>query len=192
MCGLLLDRMFRLHVQLTSHLVAIIGKQIVVQGFHISSYRATNTRSVGCKDSTYPPWIATLAGYLAFRGWGTALLSANSATGSISFAAQKTFLAIFSGKLFSTPVGQLNVICLVAGIVASVIVAAVNFITRANKIKKGYEADSMVSVVVKTVLSVAAIMLFAYKLAMSGGIPTVLVWVIVIVLIYVCCAGVFG
>ena len=24
-----------------------------------------------------PPWIATLAGFLAFRGWGTALLSAN-------------------------------------------------------------------------------------------------------------------
>ena len=29
-----------------------------------------------------PPWIATLAGYLAFRGWGTALLSANSSTTS--------------------------------------------------------------------------------------------------------------
>lgn len=131
-----------------------------------------------------PPWIATLAGYLAFRGWGTALLSANSTTGSISFAAQQTFLNIFSGKLFATPAGTLNIVCLVAGIVGSVAVAVVNFMTRANKIKKGYEADSMVSVVVKTVLAVAAIMLFAYKLAMAGGIPTVLVWVVAIVLIY--------
>ena len=131
-----------------------------------------------------PPWIATLAGYLAFRGWGTALLSGNSSTGSISFAAQKTFLNIFSGKLFTTPAGQLNIVCLVAGIIGSAAVVIVNFMTRANKVKKGYEADSMTSVIVKSVLAVAAIMLFAYKLALAGGIPTVLVWVIIIVLIY--------
>jgi putative multiple sugar transport system permease protein len=32
---------------------------------------------------------------------------------------------------------------------------------RANKLKKGYEAESMLSLLVKCVLSVAAIMLFA-------------------------------
>ncbi|MCR5542847.1 MAG: sugar ABC transporter permease [Eubacterium sp.] len=131
-----------------------------------------------------PPWIATLAGYLAFRGWGTALLSANSTTGSISFAAEKTFLNIFSGKLFSTPAGQLNIVCIVAGIVSCVIVVAVNFLSRARKIKKGYEAESLISVIIKTAIAVAAIMLFAYKLALAGGIPTVLVWVVAIVLIY--------
>ena len=31
-----------------------------------------------------PPWIATLAGYLAFRGLGTSILTKNSTTGSIS------------------------------------------------------------------------------------------------------------
>ena len=131
-----------------------------------------------------PPWIATLAGYLAFRGWGTALLASASTTGSISFAAQKTFLNIFSGKLFSTPVGEFNIPCLVAGIVCCAIVVLVNVLSRATKLKKGYEAESMVSLIVKSVLSIAAIMLFAVKLAMAGGIPTVLVWVIVIVLIY--------
>ncbi len=131
-----------------------------------------------------PPWIATLAGYLAFRGWGTALLSANSTTGSLSFAKQKTFLDIFSGKLFATPAGTLNIVCLVTGIVASIAVIVVNYLTRANKIKKGYEAESMTAMIVKTVLAVAAIMLFAYKLAMAGGIPTVLVWVVIILLIY--------
>ncbi len=131
-----------------------------------------------------PPWIATLAGYLAFRGWGTALLSANSTTGSLSFAAQKTFLNIFSGKLFSTPVGELNLVCLIAGVVCSVIVVLTNILVRANKVKKGYEAESVVSLIIKSVLSVLAIMLFAYKLALAGGIPTVLVWVVVIVLIY--------
>ena len=131
-----------------------------------------------------PPWIATLAGYLAFRGWGTALLSANSTTGSISLAAQKGFLAVFSGKVFSTPVNQMNIVCLLAGVIASVIVVVVSFMERANKVKKGYEAESVLSLVIKSVLSVAVIMLFAYKLALAGGIPTVLIWVVVIVLVY--------
>ncbi len=131
-----------------------------------------------------PPWIATLAGYLAFRGWGTALLSANSSTGSISFAAQKGFLAIFSGKVFSTPPGKLNMVCLIVGIIACVIVVVTQFMSRANKVKKGYEVDSMAALVVRCVLACAAIMLFAYKLAMAGGIPTVLLWVVAIVLIY--------
>ena len=131
-----------------------------------------------------PPWIATLAGYLAFRGLGTAILSANSTTGSISLSNEETYLALFSGKLFSTPVGQLNLICLIVGIVASVLLVVLVFSTRARKLKKGYEADSLMAVILKSVLGVAAIMLFAYKLALSGGIPTVLVWVVAIVLLY--------
>ena len=131
-----------------------------------------------------PPWIATLAGFLAFRGWGTALLSANSSTGSISLSNSTAFLKIFSGKVFETPMGQLNMVCMIAGIVASVIVVVTGFMSRATKVRKGYEAESMVALIVRSVLSVAAIMLFAYKLAMAGGIPTVLIWVVVIVLIY--------
>ncbi|SDA60157.1 putative multiple sugar transport system permease protein [Lachnospiraceae bacterium G11] len=130
-----------------------------------------------------PPWIATLAGYLAFRGWGTAILSKNSSTGSIS-PIPEGFLKVFSGKLFETSVVEFNVICFVVGVIAAVLVVFFNFRGRANKIKKGYEAESKTSVIVKSVLEAAAILLFAYKLALSGGIPTVLVWVVVILLIY--------
>ena len=130
-----------------------------------------------------PPWIATLAGFLAFRGWGTALLSANSTTGSIA-PFPDLFLKIFSGKIFSTPITQFNMVCFCVGIVASILVVVLNVRARANKVKKGYEAESVVSLIVKTVLTVAVIMLFAYKLAKAGGIPTVLVWVVDIVLIY--------
>ena len=130
-----------------------------------------------------PPWISTLAGFLAFRGWGTALLSANSSTGSIA-PFPDLFLKIFSGKIFSTPITQFNMVCFGAGIAASILVVVLNVRARANKVKKGYEAESVVSLIVKTVLTVAVIMLFAYKLAKAGGIPTVLVWVVAIVLIY--------
>ncbi|MDO4938557.1 MAG: sugar ABC transporter permease [Lachnospiraceae bacterium] len=130
-----------------------------------------------------PPWIATLAGYLSFRGWGTALLSANSSTGSIAPFPEE-FLKLFSGKIFSSPMNKMNAVCIIVGVVASVLVVVLNFSSRANKIKKGYEADSLLQVIVKSVLAVAAIMLFAYKLSLAGGIPTALVWVVVIVLIY--------
>jgi putative multiple sugar transport system permease protein len=130
-----------------------------------------------------PPWIATLAGYLAFRGWGTALLSANSSTGSIA-PFPKNYLTIFSGKIFETTLGVLNVPCLVVGVIASILVVILNVMTRQNRIKKGYEVSSVTATAIKTVISVAVIMLFAYKLAYAGGIPTVLLWVVAIVLIY--------
>ncbi|MCR4597342.1 MAG: sugar ABC transporter permease [Lachnospiraceae bacterium] len=130
-----------------------------------------------------PPWIATLAGYLAFRGWGTKLLSANSSTGSIA-PLPESFLNAFSGKVFSTPIGRLNIVCLVAGIIACIVVFATGIMSRANKVKKGYEADSMLTVIARSVIASAAIMLFAYKLGLAGGIPTALIWVVVIVLIY--------
>lgn len=130
-----------------------------------------------------PPWIATLAGYLAFRGWGTAILSGNSSTGSIS-PIPEGFLKVFSGKIFETSIVEFNVICFVVGVIAAALVVFFNFRGRANKIKKGYEAESKTSVIVKSVLEAAAILLFAYKLSLSGGIPTVLVWVVVILLIY--------
>ena len=131
-----------------------------------------------------PPWIATLAGYLAFRGVGTNILSSNSKTGSISIKKVESFLSLFAGKLFKTKMGQLNTICLAVGIIAAVIVVLLNVMNRANKLKKGYEADSAAAMLGKSILEVAVILLVAYKLSMSGGIPTVLVWVAIVVLFY--------
>jgi putative multiple sugar transport system permease protein len=130
-----------------------------------------------------PPWIATLAGYLAFRGLGTAILSGNSSTGSIA-PFPDSFLSIFSGKLFPTKLNHMNMPCMIAGIVAACLVILLNVRSRAMKVKKGYEAESMQAVLIKCVLLSAVILLFAYKLSMAGGIPTVLVWVVVIVLLY--------
>ena len=133
-----------------------------------------------------PPWIATLAGYLAFRGLGTQILSSSSSTGSISIAAYTGFLSLFSGKLFSTKLNVLNIPCMVVGIAAAVLVIFLNTRSRAIKLKKGYEADSAAGVLVKSVLEAAVILLVAYKLAMAGGLPTVLVWVVAVVLFYSC------
>lgn len=130
-----------------------------------------------------PPWIATLAGYLAFRGWSVALLTANTTTANIA-PLPKSFLKVFSGKILESAPNAFNIPCFVVGMVASVIVVVLQLRDRSQRIKKGYFVESMLSMIVKTVLIVAAIMLFAYKLAFAGGIPTVLVWVVAIVIIY--------
>ena len=131
-----------------------------------------------------PPWIATLAGYLAFRGLGIDVLSKNSQTGSISVKSIDSFVNIFAGKLFKTKIGELNMPCMVVGIVAAILVVLINVIGRANKVKKGYEADSVGAMLGKTLLEATVIILVAYKLALAGGIPTVLVWVAIVVLFY--------
>ncbi len=130
-----------------------------------------------------PPWIATLAGYLAFRGLGTSILGISS-TNSISFKDNPDFINIFSGTLLKTPEGELNWPCMIVGIVAAALVVLLIFKNRATRLKKGYEVDELKMDVTKSVLGAAVILLLMYKLALSGGIPTVLVWVAAVVLFY--------
>ena len=130
-----------------------------------------------------PPWIATLAGYLAFRGLGTSILRNNSVTGSIA-PFPRSFLDIFSGTLFKSAEGTINIPCLIAGIAAAAIVVLSVFWTRSSRLKKGYEADTVGAAAAKAGIGAAAIMLVMIKLSLAGGIPVVLLWVAGVVLIY--------
>ena len=124
-----------------------------------------------------PPWIATLGGFLAFRGLGTKIVTMASMTASISINDIEGFKNLFNGhipKALSIPIG----------IVACAIFVFLQLKSRATKIKKGYEAESMVSVIVRCVIICAVILLFAYKYANALGIPMVLIWVAAVLLIY--------
>ena len=127
-----------------------------------------------------PPWIATLAGYLAFRGWGTALLG-NATIGGIP----EGFLKLFNGTvpdLFG--VEGFNVTSIVAGIIVCVVYVFIEIKSRANKLKKGYETDPLSSVVTRCIIICAVVLFYTYKLAMAQGIPMNLIWVMIVVLIY--------
>ena len=130
-----------------------------------------------------PTWIATLAGYLAFRGLGTQMLTTASTTNAISNF-PKSLLNIFSGRLFETPWGELNIPCLVFGIVASALVVFLSFYSRANKAKKGYNADPFWFVVVKCVLIVAVIMFLTIEFALDSGMPVVVLWIVAVLVLY--------
>ena len=130
-----------------------------------------------------PPWIATLAGFLAFRGLGTSILSNNSTTGSLA-PFPVAFQNVFYGRVFPTNKGVFNIPCFAAGLLAAAVITLVIFLNRKNRIKKGYEADTIRAACLKSVISDAAVLLVMYKLAWDGGIPTTLLWVAGIVLIY--------
>ena len=124
-----------------------------------------------------PPWIATLGGFLAFRGLGTKIVTLASMTASISINDIEGFKNLFNGHIPKT-------LSLPIGIVACAVFVFLQVRSRANKVKKGYEVENLVSMVVRCVLICAVILLFAYKYANAMGIPMVLVWVAVILLVY--------
>ncbi|MBQ5768660.1 MAG: sugar ABC transporter permease [Clostridiales bacterium] len=130
-----------------------------------------------------PPWIATLAGYLAFRGLGTQILITVSETSAISNFPE-SFTRLFTGKIFESPWGELNIPCVVIGAIAAAAIVYINLAGRARRIKKGYSADPMWFVIVKSVLEVAVILVLTFKLAYDGGIPVVLLWIIAVLVIY--------
>ena len=130
-----------------------------------------------------PPWIATLAGFLAFRGLGTSILSRNSKTGSLA-PFPVDFQNIFYGRVFPTEKGVLNWPCFILGLLAALAVILIVFLNRKNRLAKGYEADSVGKALLKAGLSAVAILLVMTKLSMDGGIPTTLLWVAGIVLVY--------
>ncbi|MBE7073047.1 MAG: sugar ABC transporter permease [Ruminococcaceae bacterium] len=130
-----------------------------------------------------PPWIATLAGYLAFRGLGTQILITVSETSAISNFPE-SFTRLFTGKIFESPWGELNIPCVVIGSIAAAAIVYINLSGRARRIKKGYSADPMWFVIVKSVLEVAVILILTFKLAYDGGIPVVLLWIIAVLIIY--------
>jgi putative multiple sugar transport system permease protein len=130
-----------------------------------------------------PPWIATLGGFLAFRGLGTAVLGGNSVS------VDKAYTNLFNNAipaLFNIPLGknQLNGMCLLVGIAACVVLVVTQVKSRATKIKKGYEAETQTALIVRCVILCAVIILFTYKLGIDKGIPLTLVWVAVVALIY--------
>ncbi len=132
-----------------------------------------------------PPFITTLAGMLIFRGLSNVVLE-----GMTVAIKSETFISLFGGgkdcyfKDFLGTGQGLNITCLVAGIVIAVIYVLIQVFDRVSKQRKGYTVEALTPMIIKTVLIVAVLVWFFYQLANYKGIPTVLAWVVAIILIY--------
>lgn len=127
-----------------------------------------------------PPFIVTLAGMFVFRGLSNVILN-----GLTISPMPDNYLKIFNSYVpdFFGEDG-FNITCMLAGVLACVIFIALQIKNRKDRAKKGYELNSLSGTIAKTVVICAAVLAFMYKLALHKGIPYVLVWVVVIVLIY--------
>ena len=131
-----------------------------------------------------PPFIATLAGMYAFRGVSSLVLN-----GQVVTVENTAYLNIFGGgDMCYIPdfnaATKLNETCLIAGILIAVIYTAMVIRNRILASAKGYSINPLYSDIIKTIVIDAAIIWVAYKLASDRGIPTVLIWITLVLLIY--------
>ena len=131
-----------------------------------------------------PPFITTLSGMLVFRGLSNVVL--NGLTVSLTNAG---FVKVFGGGAecyipdFFGGNGFI-ITCMLVGVIACVIYILVQIKNRMNRAKKGYEMEALSAMVIRTVIICAVILVFMFRLAQYKGIPTALVWVALVVLIY--------
>lgn len=168
---LMVDRNVNMWVAILAML--IIGTLIgAFQGFWIAYVRI-------------PPFIVTLSGMLAFRGLSNTVL--NGMTVSIKDCT--TFVNLFGGgancyipDIFGN--GSLNMTCILAGVVAAVIYILIQLKGRMDRSKKGYEVENIAVTMGRIVLISAVILVFSYRLAQHKGIPSVLIWVLIVIMVY--------
>ena len=132
-----------------------------------------------------PPFITTLSGMFVFRGWSNVVLG-----GQTLPIKNQAFIVLFGGgancyvpDILGGGEGM-NRLALVVGIVACAIFVVITMRGYLNRKKKGYETGNAAAMYIKMILICAVIMFITVKLAQYKGIPTSLVWVLIVVLIY--------
>lgn len=127
-----------------------------------------------------PPFIVTLAGMLMFRGLANIVLE-----GRTLAPMPDNFLVLFNGYVPDFFGGDgFNITCMLVGVIAVVIFVLLTMRGRLSKVKKGYEVPAFGGVLAKLIVISAVILWFTSRLALYKGIPNVLVWVAVVILVY--------
>lgn len=161
-----------------------------------------------------PPFIATLAGMLAFRGLSNVVMGGYQYT-----VDDHTFLNVFGGGAdcyipdFLRNEGIVNAVgktlngwgiqfhdvegnvvslneytfnwtCLYVGILFVIGFVIFTIVNRGLLKKNGYTLDPVIAVIIKTVLICGVALWIAFKLASYKGIPTALIWIIAVLAIF--------
>ena len=133
-----------------------------------------------------PPFIATLAGMYAFRGLSNVVLGGQA----INLSKMDNFLITFGGGADCYIPGptvafggkDLNLTCLLAGIIGIAIFLFMMISGRINTKKRGYETPPLAGDMAKMIIISVVVFYLTYKLAAYQGIPTSLVWVLLVVI----------
>ena len=128
-----------------------------------------------------PPFICTLAGMFLFRGFARVVL--DSRTISVM---NPQFNNLFTSYI---QIGGLDEkgnckSAIIVGIVVAVGLMVWTIFSLARKKKHGYEGVSAVSSIVKMAVIDVLIVIYAFKLSQYKGIPVMLIWILIVVLIF--------
>ncbi len=127
-----------------------------------------------------PPFIVTLAGMLMFRGMSNIVLQ-----GYTIAPMPQGYLTLFNSYIMDFFHGDgFNITSLVVGILAAVIYTVSRFRQRRQRIKKGYSVGKVGSDILRCAIMSAVMIALMWRLAMYKGIPNILLWIGIIVLIY--------
>lgn len=131
-----------------------------------------------------PPFIVTLAGMLIFRGLSNVLLKGQTVP-----VTNKKFIKIFGGGADCYIPDFLNgkdcnLTCILIGALTCIVYITIQILSRRKKVRAGYNTDKLSSMIVKTIVICAVIVAFTIQLSRYRGVPSVLIWVVIVVLVY--------
>ena len=109
-----------------------------------------------------PAFIVTLSGMLLWRGVALMIL------GGLTISPfPEEYLNLFNSYIPDPFGGEINIMCMIVAVIVCAILACVELISRKNRIKKGYNTESMVQLLTKLVLICALILFAGYKFSKS-------------------------
>ncbi len=141
-----------------------------------------------------PPFIVTLAGMLLFRG--IALIILDGLTIAPLPAEYSNIFNNFIPDLFNyditskglslggNPITTVNLVAILVGFAMMVFYIVFSLLQRKSKMRKGYQVPTIVSQVIKAVIIGLVVLFVSFELALYKGIPTGLIILAVIILIY--------
>ncbi len=133
-----------------------------------------------------PPFIVTLSGMLVFRGLTLLILN------GLTLAPFPQEYLMFSTSYIPSPFiekitlfnTQYNFLSLLVGAVCIIALVTTSLLKRNKKLRKGYPAESLLSLVAKLALISIAIAWFFLTIGKFRGIPTVLIIIGLVVISY--------
>ena len=128
-----------------------------------------------------PSFVCTLASMFFLRGLARAILESKTIA-----IANERFLNIFASYINIPGIddGKIKYSAILFGIVIAIILLINTYIKQSSRAKKGYDVKPLATEMFNTSLVAAFILYYCIKLANHRGIPTMVLWVMAVVIIY--------
>ena len=133
-----------------------------------------------------PPFITTLSGMMVFRGLSNVVLQ-----GKTLAVTDEAFIRIFGGgancyvpDFIGGANSKANVLCLLVGILSCALYLFFTIRGYVVRKKAGLDSESPAKLAIKAILICAVVIFFTLKLNGYKGLPTALIWVALVILVY--------